>query len=285
MFESINRQNRQMEIEMRMCTVVQQMCQCMLFCINAFIILLAWADVIQGLSACNNTLLQFPLQPAVKKQGLCASASLPAWLLLWKWTNWSAQAQHSHMEESTSPGRRRSLEGGRKWDLGKVEGRRMGEWWTLVSVLEQSIVLFFASTLFLPKQHLFIVILPSFIMVTGRCTRVWAVEELAAPTALTHTQSSESDIFQERIQLPVFPLGFPAPKWSRPPPLKYPSAPWLLTQLRCFCYQFTTPVMEEAQAFHLNSPSSRRYRPGVEEIKPGSGFDIIFLSDFGFQLK
>lgn len=52
------------------------------FCIDAFIILPARADVMQGLSARNNTLLQFPLQPAVKKQGLCASSSLPAWLLL-----------------------------------------------------------------------------------------------------------------------------------------------------------------------------------------------------------
>lgn len=130
---------------------VQQMCQCMLFCINVFIILPAWADVMQGLSACNNTLLQFPLQPAVKKQRLCASASLPAWLLLSEWTNWSAQAQHPHMEESTSPERRRSLEAGRKRDLGKVEGRRMGEWWTLLSVIEWSIVLFLASTLFLPE--------------------------------------------------------------------------------------------------------------------------------------
>lgn len=122
-------------------------------------------------------------------------------------------------------------------------------------------------------------------MATARCTRVWAVEELAAPTALTHTQSSKSDIFQERIQLPVFPLSFPAPKWSRTPPLKYPSALWLLTQLRCFCYQFTTPVKEEAQAFHLNSPSSGRFGPGVEEIKPGSGFDLLFLPHFAFQLK
>lgn len=59
-----------------MCTEVQQMCHCMLFCIDAFIILPARADVMQGLSARNNTLLQFPLQPAVKKQGLCASSSL-----------------------------------------------------------------------------------------------------------------------------------------------------------------------------------------------------------------
>lgn len=80
--ESMERQSRQMEIAIRMCTVVQQMCQCMLFCINAFIILPVWADVMQGLSARNNTLLQFPLQPAVKKQALCASASLPAWFLL-----------------------------------------------------------------------------------------------------------------------------------------------------------------------------------------------------------
>lgn len=54
------------------------------FCIHAFIISPAWADVMQGLSACNNTLLQFPLQPAVKKQRLCASTSLPGWLFLWK---------------------------------------------------------------------------------------------------------------------------------------------------------------------------------------------------------
>lgn len=168
--------------------------------------------------------------------------------------------------------------------LGKVEGRRMREWWTL----ERSIVLFLLlHPFFLPEQHLFTVTLHSFTAATARCTRALAAEGLAAPTALTHARSSEGDIFQERLQLPVFPLGFPAPKWSRtppPPPLKYPSALRLLTQLS-FCYQFTTPVKEEAQAYYLNSPSAGWYGPGVEERKPGSGFDSLCFSDFGFELK
>lgn len=193
------------------------------FCIDAFIILPARADVMQGLSMRNNTLLQFPLQPAVKKQGLCASSSLPAWLLLWKWTNWSAQTLHSHVEESTSPGRRKKII--RSWQevgLGegsmvKVEWQRMGEWWTRLSELGCSIVLIVTPTLFLPQQHLVIAILLSFPMVAARCTSLLAAERLEAPNALTHTQSSVSDIFQERVQLPVFPLHFPAPKWSWPP--------------------------------------------------------------------
>lgn len=193
------------------------------FCINAFIILPAWADVMQGAFCVQQYPPSVSLAACSKEAGplcLCQPPSLAPFVK--KWTNWSAQARHSHMEESTSPGRRRrSLEvgmqeaGGALGEGGGTEDERVMNSWAIHCPVS-------SPPPFLPSRATPLYC-RSPLLLNGDwpfAEELLAAEGPAAPAALTHARSSEGDIFQERLQLPVLPLGFPAPKWSRTPPSK-----------------------------------------------------------------
>lgn len=149
----------------------------------------------------------------------------------------------------------------------------MREWWTL----ERSIVLFLLlHPFFLPEQHLFTVALPSFLTATAHLQKSFWLQRGQQHRLLWRTLGAQKVTSSRKDYSCQYFLSVSQhPNGAEPPPLKYPSALRLLTQLSFFCYQFTTPVKEEAQAYYLNSPSAGWYGPGGEERKPGGGFDSL----------
>lgn len=96
---------------------------------------------------------------------------------------------------------------------------------------------------------------------------------------LTHTQSSVSDIFQERVQLPVFPL-FPSTQMElTPPPFKISlcslvvdSAPLLLLSIYYPCQAWRPRLT----LFWMMRVREGRVREGV---------DLRFFFPFRFQFQ